>query len=231
MAVGLLAGLLVFVSARWLGEPQVDRAIAFETAADQAKGESPEPEVFSRHIQKTAGLLTGAVAFGTALGGIFGIVFAFAYGRVGPARPRTLSAFLAGLGFVAIAFVPSLKYPANPPSVGNPETIGVRTGAFFLMILISVIAMILSVKVGRYTMRRFGNWNGGLLAAAFFVVAVSIPGYFLPAINEVPSGFPAGLLWRFRLAAWVLQVVLWASIGLLFGWLTERDNRWSGAIL
>jgi predicted cobalt transporter CbtA len=230
MIVGVLAGLLVFISAHWLGEPQVDRAIAFETTADQARGEASDPEIFSRHIQKTAGLLTGTVIFGTALGGIFGIVFAFAYGRIGPTRPRALSAFLAVLGFVAISFVPSLKYPANPPSVGSPATIGVRTAAFFLMILISVIAMILSTQVSRYTIRRFGNWNGGLSAAAFFVVLVSTAAYFLPAINEVPTGFPADLLWRFRLAAWVLQVVLWSSIGLLFGWLTERDDRWSGAI-
>jgi predicted cobalt transporter CbtA len=230
MVVGVLAGLLVFFSARWLGEPQVDRAIAFETSADQARGEAPEPEVFSRHIQKTAGLLTGTVTFGAALGGIFGLVFAFAYGRVGPVRPRALSAFLAGLGFVAIAFVPSLKYPANPPSVGNPDTIGVRTGAFFLMILISVVAMILSVKLSRYSTRPFGHWNGGILAVVFFIVVVAVLAYFLPAINEVPAGFPADVLWRFRLAAWALQIILWASIGLLFGWLTERDTRWSRAI-
>jgi hypothetical protein len=46
-------------------------------------------------------------------------------------------------------------------------------------------------------------------------------------IDEVPAGFPADVLWNFRLAAWGIQVVLWASIGLLFGWLTERDRRWS----
>jgi magnesium-transporting ATPase (P-type) len=230
MVVGVLAGLLVFFSAHWLGEPQVDRAIAFETSADQAKGEAPEPEVFSRHVQKTAGLLTGTVIFGAALGGIFGLVFAYAYGRVGPARPRALSAFLACIGFVAITFVPSLKYPANPPSVGNPETIGVRTGAFFLMILISVVVMVLSVQLSRHFMRRFGGWNGGILAAVFFIVLVAVPANFLPAIDEVPTGFPADVLWRFRLAAWALQIILWASIGLLFGWFTERDTRWSRAI-
>jgi MFS family permease len=230
MIVGIIAGVLVFISARWLGEPQVDRAIAFGASTAQAKGEAPEPEIFSRHIQKTAGLLTGTVIFGAAIGGIFGLVFAFAYGRIGPTRPQTLSACLAVIGFVAIAFVPSLKYPANPPSVGSPETIGIRTAAFFTMISISVIVMVLSLQLGRHTTRQFGIWNGGVLAAVFFGIVVAVFGYFLPAINEVPSGFPADVLWRFRLAAWALQVVLWASIGLLFGWLTERDARWSRAI-
>jgi predicted cobalt transporter CbtA len=227
MLVGVLAGLLVFLAAHWLGEPQVDRAIAFETAADQAKDEAPEPEVVSRHVQKTFGLFTAAVVYGAALGGIFSLVFAYSYGRVGPTRPRSLSAFLAFIGFVAIAFVPSLKYPANPPAVGNPDTIGVRTGAFFLMILISIMAAVLSLKVSRFSTRRFGSWNGGLLAVGLFIMVVGLCAYALPVINEVPAGFPADVLWRFRLAAWALQAVLWAAIGLLFGWSTERDKRWS----
>jgi predicted cobalt transporter CbtA len=227
MVVGVLAGLLVFLAAHWLGEPQVDRAIAFESAANQAKGEAAEPEVVSRRVQKTFGLFTAAVVYGAALGGIFGLVFAYSHGRVGPTRPRSLSAFLACIGFVAIAFVPSLKYPANPPAVGNPDTIGVRTGAFFLMILISIVAAILSLKVSRFSTRRFGGWNGGLLAIGLFIVLVGLCAYALPVINEVPAGFPADVLWHFRLAAWALQAVLWAVIGLLFGWFTERDERWS----
>jgi Probable cobalt transporter subunit (CbtA) len=227
MVVGILAGLLVFFSARWLGEPQVDQAIAFEASVDQAKGEAPEPEIVSRRVQKTVGLLTGVLTYGAAIGGIFGLLFAYSYGRIGPSRPRALSAFLAAIGFVAIAFVPSLKYPANPPAVGNPETIGVRTAAFFLMLAISIAAMFLSLQIGRRLARRFGLWNGSLLAAGIFVVLVSLVSRLLPVINEVPVGFPADVLWRFRLAAWGIQAILWVSLGLLFGWLTERDRRWS----
>src|SRR5271154_50167 len=102
MLVGVVAGLLVFAFARWTGEPQVERAIAFETSLDQARGEAPEPEMVSRKVQRSFGLLTGAVVYGAAMGGIFGLVFAFAYGRMGVAEPRALSALLAGMGFVAI---------------------------------------------------------------------------------------------------------------------------------
>src|SRR5580658_49770 len=102
MLVGLVAGLLVFAFARWTGEPQVDRAIAFETAMDQAKGEPPEPEMVSRRIQRGFGLLTGVAGYGTALGGIFGLVFAYARGRLSNSEPGVLSALLAGIGFVTI---------------------------------------------------------------------------------------------------------------------------------
>ncbi len=226
MLVGLLAGLLAFAFARWVGEPEVERAIAFETSMDQAKGQPPEPGMVSRKVQKTVGLLTGAVVYGTAIGGLFGLVFAFAWGRMQISHPRTLSAVLAILGWFAIVLVPTLKYPANPPSVGNPETIGVRTGAFFLLIAISLAAMVLALQVRRSLAIRIGGWNGSLLAAALFVFIMAIVFRFLPVIDEVPAGFPVTLMWRFRIASLGIQAVIWATLGILFGWLTERDGKW-----
>jgi predicted cobalt transporter CbtA len=226
MLVGLLAGLLAFAFARWVGEPEVERAIAYETRIDQARGEAPEPEMVSRGVQKSAGLLAGVVVYGTAIGGLFGLVFAFAYGRMGITHPRTLSAVLAVMGFVAVVLIPTLKYPANPPSVGSPETIGVRTAAFFLMIVISVAAMVLALQVRRRLSHRFGDWNSSLMAAALFLIMMGIVAYALPVVDEVPAGFPVTLMWRFRVAALGIQAVMWTTLGLLFGWLTERDGKW-----
>ncbi len=223
MLVGVVAGLLVFAFARWIGEPQVERAIAFETAADQAKGEAPEPEMVSRRVQKSAGLLTGTVVFGAAVGGLFGLVFAFAYGRIGEIGPRALAAVLGALGYVAVVLVPNLKYPANPPAVGSAETIGVRTGAYFLLIAVSIAAMVFSLQMRRGFAKRFGEWNGSLLAAALFVVVVGVVAHFMPEVDEVPAGFPVTLMWKFRVAALEIQAVLWGTLGLGFGWLTERE--------
>jgi predicted cobalt transporter CbtA len=223
MLVGVVAGLLVFAFARWIGEPQVERAIAFETAADQAKGEAPEPEMVSRRVQKSAGLLTGTLVFGAAVGGLFGLAFAFAYGRIWEMGPRALSAVLAGLGYVAIVLVPNLKYPANPPAVGSPDTIGLRTGAYFLLIACSIAAMVFSLQMRRRFAKRFGEWNGSLLAAGLFVLVVSVVAHFLPVVDEVPAGFPVTLMWKFRVAALEIQAVLWGTLGLGFGWLTERE--------
>jgi predicted cobalt transporter CbtA len=222
MLVGLMAGLLVFAFAHWAGEPHVDRAIAFETSMDQARGEPPEPEMVSRKIQKGLGLLTGVLVYGTALGGIFGLVFAFARGRLSQARPRVLSALIAAIGFVTVVLTPSLKYPANPPSVGNPETIGIRTAAYFLLIAISIVAMAASLGARRRWSKSLGEWYATLFALILYVVIVVVVAHFLPSIDEVPTGFPASLLWKFRIASWETQTVLWSALGLLFGWLTER---------
>jgi predicted cobalt transporter CbtA len=226
MLVGIVAGLVAFVFARCVGEPQVERAIAFETSMDQARGESPEPELVSRKVQKSTGLLTGVVVYGAAMGGIFGLVFAFAHGRIGVTCPRTLAALLAGLVFVAVVVVPTLKYPANPHSVGNPDTIGIRTTTFFLLMAFSIAVMILAVQIGRHLSHRYGAWNGSLLAAGLFVVLMSVVFHFLPAIDEVPASFPATLMWRFRITSLEIQAVMWTTLGLLFGWLTERDQKW-----
>jgi predicted cobalt transporter CbtA len=223
MLAGVVAGLLVFALARWIGEPQVERAIAFETTMDQAKGEAPEPEIVSRKMQSTLGLLTATVVDGTAVGGLFALAFAFAYGRMPVTNPRALSLLLAGLGFVTIAVIPALKYPANPPSVGNPETIRVRTAAFFLLIIFSVAAMVLAVQIERRFQTCLGVWNALLVAAVFYVIAIGMTSHFLPNFDEVPQGFPVTLMWKFRVAALQMQLLLWGVLGFFFGWFADRN--------
>jgi hypothetical protein len=84
MIVGLVAGLLVFSFGKLVGEPQVDRVIAFETAMDNAKAKAeeakgmpamePAPELVSREVQASFGLFTGVVVYSAAFGGLFALV-------------------------------------------------------------------------------------------------------------------------------------------------------------
>lgn len=223
MLVGLLAGLLAFGFAKFLGEPQIDKAIAFEAKMEAARGDAPEPELVSRETQSSWGLLTGIVVYGAAVGGLFALVFAYSTGRVGRIGPRGLAALLALAGFLAITFVPGLKYPANPPSVGNPETIGYRTQLFFAMIAFSIAATIGAINLGLRLRARLGAWNATLAAAGAFIVAIVAVQLLLPDVDEVPAGFPAVVLWRFRESSLGIHAVLWTSIGLFFGRLTERN--------
>lgn len=223
MLAGIAAGLLTFGFARVVGEPQVNQAISFEAKADAAKGDAPEPELVSRETQAGVGLLTGVVTYGAALGGLFALVFAYAYGRAGSLSVRALSAWLALGAFIALVIVPNLKYPANPPSVGDPDTIGMRTGLFFLMIAISLAAMVFSLKVRRRVALKLGAWNGSIVAGVVFVAIIAAVQLSMPAIDEVPAAFPAVLLWKFRVAAIGMQAIMWTTIGLLFGAIVERS--------
>lgn len=136
---------------------------------------------------------------------------------------RSLS--LAAAAFVGVALLPFLKYPANPPTVGDPETIGSRTAAYFFMVGISLLAILISW----YT--ACGMREGGasapvrhLTVGAGLVAVFALLFVGLPATAD-PGEFPAGLLWSFRLSSIGTQLVLWTGLGVIFGLLCERAER------
>jgi predicted cobalt transporter CbtA len=223
MLVGLAAAVLSLVFAYLFGEPQVDSAIGFE--GTHSHGAEEEPELVSRGIQSTLGLAVAVGAYGLAFGGLFALGFAFAYGRLGRLGARATSGVLAIGAFVVVFLVPYLKYPANPPAVGQSETIGSRTAWYFTMVLISLVVGIVCTVLARRWQARVGTWNAVLLGVAAYVVVVSVAAAVLPIVNEIPEHFPADVLWSFRVASLGTQLVLWAGIGVLFGLFTDRHAR------
>lgn len=230
MLAGLIAGLFAFAVAYVVGEPSVDASIAVEEAAAKAEhaghgaaAAEEEEELVSRDVQSTAGLATGVLVYGVALGGIASLAFAFVLGRVGRFTPKATAALVAAAAFTTVYLVPFLKYPATPPAVGNPDTIGQRTTLFFLMILLSVLLGVAAVVAGRRLAPRLGNWNATLVAGAGFVAAVAVACAFLPGNDDaVQAGFPAAVLWEFRLATLGIQAILWAVFAVAFGSLAQR---------
>jgi hypothetical protein len=222
MLVGLVAGVLAFAFARIFGEPQVQHAIDFEDALARLHHQPAEHEVVSRGLQRSLGLLTGTLVMGVALGGIFALVFAYAYGRIGAMGPRLTAAVLAAGAYLTVIVVPFTKYPANPPTVGNPDTIGKRTLLYILMISISILAAIAAGRIRRGTLARLGAWNATLVALAAFLVVIGAAELILPQVHETPAGFPADVLYRFRLASLGNNLTLWTTIGLAFGATAQR---------
>ena len=137
-------------------------------------------------------------------------------------NPCTTSALVALGGFVTVYLMPFLKYPANPPSIGNPETIGYRTALYFGVVVLSIIALVAALNLGRALLGRMERWHAIMAAVTTYLVIMIAVDLVLPNINEVPSVFPAALLWQFRMVALGVQVILWTTVGLLFGDLTER---------
>jgi hypothetical protein len=256
--VGALAGLLAFAFARIFAEPVIQAAIDYESGRDEAKaaleaaaGQVPEsagPELFSRAIQANLGIGLGMVLFGLAVGCFFAVAYCMAYGRTGSIRPRQLSLLVALGGFLTLYLVPFIKYPANPPAVGNADTISDRGGLYVVMVVASVVFAILAVVLGQRLQARFGTWNATLLAGAAFIVVMGVIMALLPALGQLSAnvevsgslltetpqplldpagaivfpGFDADLLYRFRLYSVGAQVVLWTAIGLGFAPLAER---------
>jgi len=250
LLVGLMAGVVGFVFARVVGEPQVSAAISFEdrqaeqpaagvddhdhaaggAVADSAHAGHATDEVVSRRVQSSFGLALGVVVTGVAFGGLLALVYAFSIGRVGPPGPRPLALAIA-LGVLVAGFVvPFLKYPANPPAVGAPETAGRRTALYLVMVGVSLVAAAGAVLVRRHLLLRHDRWNATVLGAASYLAVVVVAYLVLPGVDEVPAGFPADVLWSFSMASLGIQCVLWVTIGLAFGALEERRRAATGTV-
>jgi hypothetical protein len=220
MAAGLLVGLLAGLFAFVVGEPVLDKAIALEEASEGAHHE----EIFSRSTQKV-GLFFATGLFGVTVGGVFGIVYAFFRDRLTAGSDLGRSISLSGALFVGAFLIPFLKYPANPPSVGDPSTIRERTVAYFALVALSLLTMLAAWLFARdLKARGFDAPRRRLLVGVGMVLVVAVLFLSLPA-GPSAEGFPSGVLWAFRFSSLGTQVVFWAGLGLLFGWLCERARR------
>jgi predicted cobalt transporter CbtA len=224
LLAGLCAGVLATGFAELVGEPQVNRAIAFEDVHEHAhgRGAANDAPVVSRAMQRSFGLLSAAVIYGLALGCLFALAFAVVYGRVGRASPARTSVWLALAAFVTVFLVPFVKYPANPPAVGDADTIGKRTAVYVTMIAISLLAGVAAVRLRGALRERHTEQTSILLAAALYLGVVVTAGLALPSASEVPADFPADTLFRFREASVGMQAVLWSTIGLVFAATSQR---------
>ncbi|KAA1417144.1 CbtA family protein [Nocardioides humilatus] len=222
LVAGLLAGLIGFAVAFAFGEPHIDDAIGLEEAAaahltheemqaEEAEADKPGMVEISRDNQKSWGLLTGMAVVGTALGGLAALASASVIGRLGRVSARGSTLLVGGIGFVSVALVPFLKYPATPPAVGSPDTIGHRTSDYFALLLVSVLAAIAAVVVARRLSGRFDGVNAALMAAGGYVVVVVVAGLLLPSVDELGT-FPADTLWYFRRASLLTLASIWATI-------------------
>ena len=225
MIAGVVAAVLAYAFAWLFGEPALDGGIAYEDALAAAAGETGGEELVSRGVQSTVGLLVALLIYGIVVGGVLALVYAGVQGRLLRLAPRATAGVLALIGYVVVVLVPFLKYPSNPPASSADDTIGLRSGTFVFMLLLSVVAAVVAVAVGRRLVERFGTWNGVLAGAAVYVVLVGVVAALLPVVSETPADFPAVVLYNFRVATLGIHAVLWTAVGLLFGLFVTRGLR------
>jgi hypothetical protein len=238
---GALAGVLSFGFSRVFLEPVIDRAIGYEDGIAAAR-EGIDSGVaahshggdggfagFTRAVQMNIGMGFGVLAFSVAIGALFAVIFAVAYGRIGAASARLTSLYVAAGMLVSVFIVPAVKYPPSPPALSLDETITQRTMLYLLMVVLSAALFATAVYLGRRLAGRLGSWNAALVAAGAYIAAAAVVMLVLPTIDETPGplrddagtivyeGFPADVLYDFRLLAFGNQVVIYATIGLAFG--------------
>ena len=214
---GAIAGLVTAAFHLLLTERVLDRAIALEGA-----GDGP----VSRDTQKYLGGPAGQVLFGIALGLLFAVAYRFLSSDATAWRKAVGLAFGA---FLVVALIPQLRYPANPPGVGDPDTIESRTSAYLLMYALGLV-----VVPGAYAALRALARRGvaeplrqvGVVAAAVAVIALA----YAVAPDAADAGStPADIVWAFRIRALGGLLLFFAVLGAAFGLLTERSERSAAA--
>lgn len=234
IVAGLIAGLAAGLFGLAVGEARIDGAIAVEASMEEAAitgdrgGErsaaaANEKPLVSRGTQHL-GLVVATALYGIATGGLLALVFAFIRGRTAHRSDRRLALGLTAAVFLAAVAVPFLKYPANPPGVGDPETIGYRTELYLALVTGCLAALLAAWRVAVLVSARRRTLRAVVGAATFAVLAATLA-IGLPAIGETPAGYPTGLLSDFRLASIGFQLMLWSVLALSFALLVSRQLR------
>ncbi|MFY1614834.1 CbtA family protein [Micromonospora sp. WMMD736] len=235
LLAGLVAGLLAGTFAYVVGEPHVEAAIAIEEAATHAgptaDGHQHGEEALIGRDGQRGGLFLATGLFGVAMGGLLASAYVLLARRRQTADDGRSGLLLAGGALLGAVLVPFLKYPPNPPAVGDPATIDQRTVTYLLMVVLGLVAVWSGSLGYRSVSEHAPVWLRASAAVGGFLLVTVVSYVVLPSFQEVPADFPATLLWNFRLASLGTQTVLWTGIGLLFAALMHRQRAAADAPL
>lgn len=229
---GLIAGLVGgFAAALFMvtvGRGPINDAIALENRAasgvDAGAGQVHE-DLFTRGVQEIGGAI-GLVIFGICIGLIFAVVLGATAPLLGTTSPFGASLRLGLLGFWSVVVIPFLKLPANPPAVGDPDTINQRTILYFAVLAASIaLTVFVAQLIHRSTRSQVAT---GWIAAAVYTIGLIVLFAVVPNNPDAVTD-PADLIWRFRLSSLGALAALWATVTLAMGTLMERQARMDAA--
>ncbi len=218
---GALAGMVHGSANLVLVEPYLDEAIGIENQNLFASGEEDDTLEFwieyegYRAWQKGGQVLAGVI-LGTSIGALFGIVFALSRNSLPGNGNVTKALILAGIMWFTIYFIPFLKYPANPPTVGDGETVVLRAILYLSFIAISGFG-----AVGLYKLSKIFQGNKKIIALIGYAVFISIVFVAMPE-NPDEITAPMDLVNGFRIMSVLGVSTFWISIGLILGLLWNR---------
>lgn len=216
LVAGLAAGLAAALFHLVVTEPVIDQAITLEEALSAGEGPHEEP-IVSRDGQRI-GLVVGFVLYGLTWGLLVAVVY-HGTQRWLPASSAALNGLaLALAGYWALALLPFLKYPANPPGVGDPETIAQRQTLYLVFLVCSVIGVAVALAVGKLTGLGPLGWFGTLGALAAFGAAL----YLAAPAHSDAIRLPMEIVADFRVRSLAGLSLFWAVLGLIFALLLRH---------
>ena len=223
LVAGCFAGTIHGLANLAIVEPYLDEAIGIENQNLFASGEEDDTVQFQveyesyRIWQKGGQVLAGAI-LGTSIGALFGIVFALSR-KILPGNHHVKKALvLSGIMWFTIYLIPFLKYPANPPTVGDPDTVVLRAILYLSFIAISGFG-----AVGFYQLFKRLEKSKRIVALIGYGVFISAAFLLMPE-NPDEVTAPMDLVNGFRATSVIAVSIFWISIGIILGAFWQKYN-------
>ena len=216
-SAGLIHGTVNFA----IVEPYLDQAIGIENQNLFTSGEEEDTPQFwaeyegYRTWQKSGQILAGII-LGISMGALFGIVFALSRNLLPGNNDVKKSIILAGVMWFTLYLIPFLKYPANPPTVGDGETVVLRAILYVSFIAISGIGVIAFYQLSK----KLKN-NKNFLALFGYCVFITVAFITMPE-NPDEITAPLNLVNEFRMMSVLGVTSFWISIGIILGFFWHR---------
>ena len=137
---GAIAGTILGIINQALVEPYIDRAISIETQNTIKEGKVVNPvDLQNYRLWQKGGEIVAGTILGISFGALFGIVFIYGRNLLLPHSNSNIrkALVLAGIMWFVLFLIPALKYPANPPAVGDTQTIYYRESLYVGLLAIS----------------------------------------------------------------------------------------------
>jgi predicted cobalt transporter CbtA len=220
---GAIAGTILGVLNQALVEPYIDRAISIETQNAIKEGEVVYPvELQNYRLWQKAGEIAAGAILGTSLGALFGIVFVYSRSLLLHSDSNVKKALiLAGIMWFVLFLVPALKYPANPPAVGDPDTIYYRESLYIGLLAISGFSALGLALLYRMLGNRTNNKNRIIIVPVIYA-AIMVGAFLVLPPNPDKITAPADLVQGFRIASAFTMTIFWGLLGITLGAFWDR---------
>ncbi|MGI0065851.1 MAG: CbtA family protein, partial [Nitrosotalea sp.] len=203
-----------------LVEPYLDNAIGIENQRLFAEGQAKDTPQFWQQFsdyriwQKQGSIVAGAI-LGMSTGALLGLVFAYSKKSLPGNSDIKKALLLAVIMWAVLYFIPFLKYPANPPTVGEPDTIAFRATTYALFVALSgggaIGFSVLYKKLKNKKLLAFAGY-AGFMALAYVVMPP----------NPDPIKTSMDIVNGFREISAVTMTIYWIANGAILGWMWKK---------
>ena len=223
---GAIAGTILGIINQALVEPYIDRAISIETQNTIKEGEVVNPvDLQNYRLWQKGGEIVAGTILGISFGALFGIVFIYGRNLLLPHSKSNIrkALVLAGIMWFVLFLIPALKYPANPPAVGDTQTIYYRESLYVGLLAISGFSALgLAFLYRKLSLATTSNNKNRIIVVPLIYAAIIVGTFLILPPNPDEISAPTDLVQGFRIASAFTMSVFWGLLGIILGVLWDR---------